>query len=278
MFRDIPGPTGRGLPGGGGQVWGWAPSDRGSQIPQNFQSDIKRHGMNIFFDPDKYSRRPVAAITHTMCPRALQSNACTPADGRIAPNDTCRQAVFWNQSTSDDIGIGLGSDEGLEVGASDLDQAGNCGGASIPPDGGAASNLTVFSEDGLQESKTLFYSMASLASNTGTSGDFVATSRPRRWNQVVHTVFPPGTVAEVPLFYDGWFRSSDKVLSKFVNRDYAWRVNPSHVILVTTGLGALTKFSNSPNVLMTGLCESVSVPGFNLASVPVLLDDPSCVE
>jgi len=148
--------------------------NRRYELPWIFQGSIKRHGMNVFYDQYNAVRRPVAAMAHTVCPRALQSNDCTPISGRIVPNDTCRQSIFWpvpqrggsrsrsrehtkphgalanwHASKSEQVvhmGGAATSRSTRSTGTTTTNTAppGRCGGSLFPPDGGPAANVTVF--------------------------------------------------------------------------------------------------------------------------------------
>ena len=93
-----------------------------------------------------------------------------------------------------------------------------------------------------------------------------------RWHQVVTTVFPPGTVAILPV-------NGSALDAVGVSRSsYPWRLNHVHVIqLMTDTVTSLSPGSTSP----LGYCGGIvarRIPPHNASPVTLLLDDPECIE
>jgi len=73
----------------------WAPQ---SYPPTNPTIDnIKRmsFGVQVYYQQKTFMRQARFVTRHTICPREMFSERCTPMDAAISPNDTCRQATLW---------------------------------------------------------------------------------------------------------------------------------------------------------------------------------------
>lgn len=60
-----------------------------------FQAPIMKHGVDVFFHPNRQDREPTFTVPQTVCRRADLDPARTPMHRMIVANDTCRQGIVW---------------------------------------------------------------------------------------------------------------------------------------------------------------------------------------
>lgn len=185
-------------------------------VPYN----VMRHGMHALFRVNLFRRELSLTVPMTVCKKNTLSSACTPMNGHIVGNDTCRQQVDWARATDS---------QQLSPGATNTSSCSS----RFPADGGVLANVTQFPASDYDSGSHIMTAVnrvrhVSLGNNEAVTA--------RTWNQVLHTVYPPYTVAEAPVaIFDTkiHYQGNDALL----RARYAWRRNPHHVTQVTNGKG-----------------------------------------
>jgi len=194
------------------------------------------------------------------CPRTMYCPQCTPMDGAVAADDTCRQLTLWPAPGEVDI-------------CKSVNDSASC--YFDPTGGGNIDSLLPTSRPKaparLEYVQVCNEGIIDISQKQGLTG----TSPTPIWAQTHSIVWPPGTIAVLPIGGNATIRGDAP--------DYAWRVNRAHVVTFEVTLPPSTiHFSSKQSKdgsARTLTCEMIDLThDIRYKGVFVLLDDASCVK